>query len=393
MLRLSHAAAGQRLKRQPTVNSRKVSTHAIPVDKMRQAIRSASDSSDPIPTLRQLRQSPLYEEIWQAGTAAPGGTERDAEAARLHARLAAEAFTTCHALDAVIKLSEVYRLTLSPRPRPTAGSGSSGAVQDNDRAFLEQISPERAQQLISGFQRSWVNNDEVRQAAILSVLGPEPLARFDLRQTSAHRDHAKSWGVPLPGRQLGTAELLALLDYVHSGTGTFNAVNGAAITGAYYGDKILSGLMQVYSTALNGAIAKLCAHPYFGKTDIVTYKGINLRNPSGRFRLEVLESAVGSGRIIAFPNVLSTTADPEQSYAVQKYVDGYTIECRIRMGKAFDADPFHDEMTMGEKEVIGPAGQCFVVTHKQTVEVFQSVTGRNEEVDRYLLEPAAGRAR
>jgi hypothetical protein len=125
----------------------------------------------------------------------------------------------------------------------------------------------------------------------------------------------------------------------------------------------------------------------------VTYKGINLKNPSGRFRLEALEAAIGTGKLVAFPSVLSTTADPEQSYAVQKYFQGYTMECRVRMEKAFDADPFHDEMTMGEKEVIGPAGQRFVVVEKQTVESFQLATGRNEAIDRYILEPATQRLR
>lgn len=392
MLRTTPTSIRHRTKRHPSTSSRQASTQAIPVDKLKQDIHAASASHDPVPRLRQLRQSPLYEEVWQAGKAPAGAGTHDPEAARAHARLAAEAFTTCHALDAVIRLSASYRFTLAPRVRQPA-AGDDAAAQANDRAFFEQIMPAHAKQLIGGFRKSWAKNSELRQAALLSAMAPEPAARLGLQATAVHGDYARAWGTVAPGQRLGTAELLALVDYVHSSTGTFNAVNGTAMAAAYYGDKTLSGLMQVYSTALNGAIAKLCEHPYFGKTDIVSYKGINLRNPSGRFRLEALEGAVGSGKLIAFPNVLSATADPEQSYAVKKYFDGYTIECRIRMRKAFDADPFHDEMTMGERELIGPAGQRFVVTEKQTVEVFQSATGRNEEVDRFLLEPATAHSR
>jgi hypothetical protein len=347
-------------KHLPLVKHRKASTQAIPVHQLKQAIRSASIETDPVPKLRQLRQCALYEEVWQASNAPVHTAQPDPEATRLHQRLAAEAFTICHALDAITRLSDAYRLTLSPRVR-RAGDNSNGAREVNDHRFLEQITPEHTKKLIADFHRSWGKNDEIRQAAILSALAPESAARLELTSRAAHREHAQAWGTTPPGQQLTTSELLALVDYVHSGTGTFNAVNGTAMAAAYYGDTSLSGLMRVYSTALDGAIAKLCEHPYFGQADIVTYKGINLKNPSGRFRLEALEAAIGTGKLVAFPNVLSSTADPEQSYAVQKYFQGYTMECQVRMEKAFDADPFHDEMTMGEKEVIGPAGQRFVV--------------------------------
>lgn len=391
MLRISPKSNAHHTQRSHSITARRASTQAIPLDKLRLGLQAAATSPNPVPTLHQLRHSPLFEEVWQAGKHPVDGSRLAPEAARSQARLAAEAFTTCHALDAVIRLSTSYRFTLEPRPRATAAGGE--AAQANERAFLEQITPDHAKKLMADFHRSWAKNSELRQAAILSALGPETASRLELPCPSAHRDVAKAWGVIPPDRQLGTSELLALVDYVNSDTGSFNAVNGAAMAGAYYGDKTLSGMMQVFSAALNGAIAKLCAHPYFGKTDIVTYKGINLNNPSGRFRLEALEGAVGSGKIIAFPNVLSTTADPEQSYAVQKYAEGYTIECRIRMHQAFDADPFHDVLTMGEQEVIGPAGQRFTVTGKQAVEVFQWSSGRNEEIDRYLLEPVPQRPR
>ncbi len=389
MLRISPKSNAHQAKRSHSVMARSASTQAHTLNRLKQGLQAAAANPNPVPALHQLRHSPLFEEVWQAGKTPIDSSRLDPEAARNHARLAAEAFTTCHALDAVIRLSTSYRITLPPRPRTTAGE----AAQANERAFLEQITPDHAKKLIADFHQSWAKNSELRQAAILSALGPETASRLELPCPAAHREVAKTWGVTPPDRQLGMSELLALVDYVNSDTGSFNAVNGAAMAGAYYGDKTLPGMMRVFSAALDGAVAKLCAHPYFGKTDIVTYKGINLNNPSGRFRIEALEAAVGTGKVIAFPNVLSTTADPEQSYAVQKYFDGYTIECRIRMHQAFDADPFHDVLTMGEQEVIGPAGQRFVVIGKQTVEAFQWSSGRNEEIDRYLLEPGPQRPR
>lgn len=316
----------------------------------------------------------------------------DPASALIQAKTAAEAYTMCHALDAVVKLSDAYNFKLTPRPKAEATPGETTA-QANEHAFLEQITSSHLKTLIADFQTSWSKNNEVRQAAILSALAPKVAAQFDLAVTPAHRSHMQQWASLAPELQLSQSELLALVDYVNSATGSFNAVNGAAMAGAYYGDKILPGLMQVFSTALNGAIAKLCEHPYFGKTHILTFKGINLQNISGRFRRDMLEGAVGTGKIIAFPNVLSTTSDPSKSYAAQKFSQGYTIECQIRMAKAFDADPFHDEMTMGEFEVIGPAGQRFNVVGKEGVMVADPETASNIEIDRYLLEPATGKAR
>lgn len=393
MFRVSRTRAVSRPQASVPGRQRKLSTQASATEQLKQEISSASKTAQPIPILRQLRQSRLYEDVWQTSqTPSHAVKGSDPASAPAQAKIAAEAYTMCHALDAIVKLSEAYDFKLTPRPKPEARPGETTA-QANEHAFFDQITPRHLQTLIADFQASWSKNNEVRQAAILSALAPKVAAQFDLAPTPAHRRHMQQWGALAPELQLKQSELLALVDYVNSATGTFNAVNGAAMAGAYYGDKILPGLMQVFSAALNGAIAKLCEHPYFGKTHILTFKGINLQNISGRFRREMLEGAVGTGKIIAFPNVLSTTSDPSKSYAVQKFSQGYTIECQIRMAKAFDADPFHDEMTMGESEVIGPAGQRFNVVGKEGVMVADPETASSIEIDRYLLEPAAGKTR
>lgn len=393
MFKVSRTRAVSRPQASLPGRQRKLSTQAAATEQLKQEISSASKTAQPLPTLRQLRQSRLYEDVWQTSqTPSYAAKGNDPASAQSQAKMAAEAYTICHALDAVVKLSDAYDFKRAPRPKPEATPGETTA-HANEHAFLEQITSSHLKTLIADFQASWGKNNEVRQAAILSALAPKVAAQFDLAATPAHRKHMQAWASLSPELQLNQSELLALVDYVNSATGTFNAVNGAAMAGAYYGDKILPGLMQVFSNALNGAIAKLCEHPYFGKTHILAYKGINLQNISGRFRREMLEGAVGTGKIIAFPNVLSTTSDPSKSYAVQKFSQGYTIECQIRMAKAFDADPFHDEMTMGESEFIGPAGQRFNVVGKEGVTVADPETASSIEIDRYLLEPVTGKTR
>ena len=104
-------------------------------------------------------------------------------------------------------------------------------------------------------------------------------------------------------------------------------------------------------------------------------------------RRAMLDAAVKTNKVIAFPNVLSATANPTKSYAVTKARLGYSLELEITMRKAFDADPFHDTKTMGEAEVIGPRGQKFIVTDKVEVEAYMESSGCFELIDRYLLAP------
>jgi hypothetical protein len=222
---------------------------------------------------------------------------------------------------------------------------------------------------------------------LLSVLLPGVTMKLGLTATAAHAAHAKAWDITPPSQLLTEAELLALVDYVNSTTGTFNAVNGAALAEAYYSEPVLQQMMGTYSAALDQAIRKLCRHSYFGLHDVKTYKGIFLYNESGLFRRAMLNAAVGTNKVIAFPNVLSATANPSKSYAVTKSRLGYSLELEITMRTAFDADPFHDAETMGEGEVIGPRGQKFIVTQKVEEMEYVESAGQAEPIERYILKP------
>ncbi len=359
MLRTGMQAGSRPAQVTNRVMTRSGSSLSEALKQYKDAVRSAASDPEPVPSLRsKVIDTRLHEQLWtassQALAAAPSHTPSD-----LEARSAAEAYATCHALSSVLNQFEAYDLrTVVRKPVPRAGDP---AEPTSDDLFRQQIRPQRKAFLLSEFEKTWAANDEIRQAAILSVLSPDVANELGLAMSSAHGDLISQWDPAAVSQRLCESEFLALIDYVNSSTGTFNAVNGAAIAHAYYGDKCLTELMRVFTTALNNAVNKLCAHPYFGKSDIMAYKGINLNNPSGRFRLGMLEAAKGTGKIIAFPGLLSATSSLHRSYAVTKHMDGYRIECHIRMRRAFDADPFHDVYTMGEMEVVAPAGERFVV--------------------------------
>ncbi len=371
---------------------RTASSSTSGLEEIQQSLKSAGREKNPILKLREVHASPVFNEVLAMSQAARKAIQ-NLETAHTdpQARKAAAGATVCHAIDAILLLSKNYDLgptTWLDVPK----SDQQNTVQANDQAFLQQIKPAHEKQLVRDFKESWYSNNDERKAAILSALTPGVAAYLGLDVPPRLQALARSWGEIPADQQLSKSELFALVDYVNSSTGTFNAVNGSALAKAYYGDHLLAEVMQVFSTALNGAIFKLCEHPYFGKTDITVYKGINLNSFSGPFRNAMLAAAVGTGKIIASPNVLSAATAPFQSYAITKHDLGYQTECEIKMKKGFDADPFHDVQTMGEKEVIGPAGQKFIVTDRSEVSFPDPSTGGHSIVDRFVLAPAPNNA-
>lgn len=371
------------------LSRRSVSTSNTSLHELRQGLRQARTSSNPIPVLQQIRESPLFREVLDMVNAA-GRSVQSHQHAHLdeHARIAATGHALCYAVGAVTDMADHYELRLTTRAKQQ--NSSIVDAHANDRIFMAQIKKPHAHYLKLAFQSTWNANSPERQAAILSAITPEAAEYFELISSAEHKELAKAWGSIPPERLLSLPEMLALLDYVNSQSGTFNAINGSAIASANYGEQLFSSVTEVFSAALISAIIKLSHHPYFERVNIEAFKGVNLSDRSGIFRKAALEAALGTGKLIVFPQVLSATSDPVHSYAVAKHHLGYTLECRLVMARGFDADPFHDVETMGEMEVLGPPGQKFIVTEKRAVETPHPERGGMSIIDQYVLKPAQG---
>ncbi len=357
---------------------------------LKMRIRAASQTGTKSELLA-LRSSALYRECYEWGrrqaiTASTtiGGSQLTS------ARNAAAVHTICYALDAYAGFIERYDtspITITERSKtnPT----------ELEQAFLSQIHSNHRRNLIEQFHASFQANDDERQGALLSALNPE--LRAKLSANGVIKKSASS-GISESGRTVGgfdankhginEAELLALLDYLSSATGTFNVVNGAAMAKAYYGEPVLQSCVNVFSTALASGIDKLCEHPWFGRRDIVVYKGIRLTTLDEPFRMAMLKEAHERNGLVSFPSVLSASCDPNNSYARTKLSEGYSIECVITMRRGFYADPFHDTQTMGEHEILGPAQQRFRIVGKDAIIIGNPESGSDVEIERYKLSPA-----
>jgi hypothetical protein len=381
------------------VNSHSRSYHSVPPERspgetrlkaLRMKIRASAQHLNET-TLSEIRTSDLYQEVYewgkqQADAVCRHGITGTADAS---ARNAATAYTICYAVNSLVSFSHHYQSDL-----PTLSASTAACGTNIEEAFLKQIKPAHRSKLLLKFQESFHANSDQRRAAILSALYPELVSKLSAEKIISATGIAKamrSSDKPQDlARTLNEAELLTIVDYLNSSTGTFNAVNGAALASAYYGEHLLALPVSLFSAALGSAIEKLCDHPFFARRDIVCYKGIRLTGIDSPFRLATLNGAYANGGLVAFPNVLSASCDPEQSYAKKKFELGYSLECMITMRRAFYADPFHDIETMGEQEILGPANQRFRVTGKSTFKVFdwRGATPEEVDVDRYELRPA-----
>lgn len=257
-----------------------------------------------------------------------------------------------------------------------------------DIAFMHQIRPEHVEKLIQTFnhsQRVRMINEEVGIASAVQPSVLEMLGLTDIKETLRFAE--QQYGSN-PSLQVSKSGLLSVLDYANSQTATFRAVNGAALCTAYYGVKLFSEMMAFFTLTLDDAVGKFCESKFFGRSNIVAYKGIYTNDAGAIFRKAMLENAVGSGKIIPFPNFLSATLDPTCNYARDRPFEGYSIELKLRLPKAFDASFFNDAGNNGETEVIAPRGLKFIVVSK-----YQAKLGTNhaqdipELIDGYALEP------
>ncbi len=341
------------------------------LDQLQRVLKDTGQLANPMPRIREIRFSPLFNEVKEMITEARHSIG-DMQYAHLdpNARTAAAGDALCHAIAAISDITTKYDLTINTNGHRSRHADS--AREADTLAFMTQIKPNHVDDLKASFSDTWLANPVEGQAAILSVLAPEVAADLGLTARPEHLEWANQWGVIRPEQQLNQAELLALVDYVHSHTGTFNAVNGAAIAGAYYGEKTLPSITRVFSDAVNSAVLKLIDHPYFGKTNIKTYKGINLSGDSGPFRQAMLEAAIRDGKPIFFPQIISATSDETQSYAATKFHLGYQHECEIWLLKAANVNGFHTVHTMGQMEHIGLPGAIFIIVWRKAIEVMDA---------------------
>ncbi len=338
--------------------------------------------------LQALRDSDLYHECYEWGKrqAITASTSTDGSQ-HTGARNAAAVHTICYALDAYTVFATRYEATpISLNQRSTQGK------TDFEQVFLRQIHAKHRNDLLEQFHATFQKNDEERRQALLSSLSPSLRERLSadgvIKGVADQMDRIGGESLNTSFIGLSEAELLALLDYLSSSSGTFNIINGAAMAHAYYGEPALQSCVNFYSTTLNSAIDKLCKHPWFARSNITVYKGIRLTTLDEPFRTAMLREAYQQKGLVSFPSVLSASCDENSSYARTKFSEGYGLECVITMRQGLYADPFHDIRSMGEHEILGPARQRFKVQDRSSMTVSDPQTGTVQEVDRYHLQPA-----
>jgi len=355
-----------------------------PVLAFKSELKKLSQDIPALSQLEDLRSAGIYREVreWAKTQAAICGSPDHVFQSRKNA---AEAHALTYALHAVTEFGHRYVISLiTDRRMPATGTSTL------ESAFLRQIQPGHRQKLFSVFRESFIAETDERQAMILSALSPtltRQLHAEGILPVGCGPGTAAAGDDPAPAHQLGEAELLALVDYVNSTSGTFNAVNGTAIAKDYYGETVLASALSVFRAALCSAVDKLCSHEAFGRRNILACKGIRLDDLASGFRLHMLEAALKHRRLVAFPSVLSASSRPDQSYFQSKFSEGYSAELQLRMPVACAVDAFHDSTTKHEQEILAPAGLRCRVIGKTVQPARVPEYGADAVGDRYELAP------
>ncbi len=252
------------------------------------------------------------------------------------------------------------------------------------------ITPTHRRTLATSFATSFAAQPALRQSALVSALAPRALQRLSRLAERHLVNPGDNTGDDADDIRLSEDEALALIDYVHADTGSFNALNAAALCDGYYQIEVFRQITEGVSSALERALHKLCRHAAFRLEDICVYKGIRLDGPDGMLMRAHLEHALHHQSCIAFPNFLSSTTDPLMSYATTKTGQGYTGELQMHVPLMASVDAFHAVPTIGQQEAMAPRGLRFTVRERSLREIRCPSTGSLQPVEVFVLASVPG---
>ena len=196
--------------------------------------------------------------------------------------------------------------------------------------------------------------------AYASVVPPQLHVDFGIVLTKEQAQEASRMIESAGGLHLGEQQILALRDYAHSDTGTFNLLRSLQVLQKHLPHEPLTALVQGVVDAFLGAVDVLAASPAFRIEDATVCKGLKL-DP---FLMHLLERMYSDSLPYEIDRPSSGTLDPVQSYAGR---EGYEHEIVFDHAQAVELSCFHEPRTVHEKEALLLPGQRFDLSSREEV--------------------------
>lgn len=207
------------------------------------------------------------------------------------------------------------------------------------------INSRHFQELAGSFQESYSSLKQEDRHLLASVIEPRVLMDIGICLSADEKKEANR-ADQRTKHKLNFNQLLALLDYTHYATGTFNGVNSGMRVYEYNRIRTISDVIYCVKQPLTEALALLLLREEFQFKGTL-FKGIQINNPGGPLK----RSKLLPGSLLTIPHPTSTTSDPTKSYAQRGTHDSELIFLDAAGAKIH---LFHNKLTVNEMEVLIP---------------------------------------
>ena len=207
------------------------------------------------------------------------------------------------------------------------------------------INPRHLNELGASFQESFASLKQEDRTLLASVITLSTFKDLGICLNSSEKSVSnKTYHKHQP--QLNFDQVVALLDYAHYATGTFNGVNCGMRALEHNRIRTIADIIFCVQQPLIEALAVLQKKNAFLFSGNLI-KGISINDPGGPLRRAKLRT----GNLLTIPHPTSSTSDPRQSYAQRGTHDGELV---FLNGMGVKIHLFHNKLTMPDLEVLIP---------------------------------------
>ncbi len=240
------------------------------------------------------------------------------------------------------------------------------------------INSRHLQELAGSFQESFSSLKQEDRHLLASVIEPRVLMDLGICLSSDEKKEARR-ADQRTTHKLNFNQLIALLDYAHYATGTFNGVNSGMRIYEYNRIRTIADVIYCVKQPLTEALALLLSRHEFQFKGTL-FKGIQINNPGGPLK----RSKLITGSLLTIPHPTSTTSDPTKSYAQRGTHDSELIFLDAAGAKIH---LFHNKLTVNEMEVLIPTEGIYNMVGWDT---YNPKT--NGSIERFYCKPVQARS-
>ncbi len=235
------------------------------------------------------------------------------------------------------------------------------------------INPRHLNELGASFQESFASLKQEERTLLASVIAPSAFKNLGIRLNSSEKSISNK--TPLKNQdQLNFDQVVALLDYAHYATGTFNGVNCGMRAFEHSRIQTIADIVFCVQQPLTEALAVLQKkNAFLYRGNLI--KGIRINDPGGPLKRAKLRT----GNLLTIPHPTSTTSDPMKSYAQRGTHDGELV---FLNGAGVKIHLFHNKLTMPDMEVLIPTQGMY-----RMVEPDKKNPKLNGSIERFYCQP------